>query len=98
MDARVRTPPYVDIGRRLEIALKLMGFEKAREFCERFNLNESTVSMWIRGKSRINLDDGLRICEESGLTLDYLYRGITGGLPFALVQKIAELSRNSQAA
>lgn len=91
MNLKVHAPPYADIGTRLEKAQQLMGFRSRREFCQHFNVLETTASMWFSGRSRINLDAALRICEETGLTLEYIYRGSTAGLTLERVRELNKI-------
>jgi DNA-binding XRE family transcriptional regulator len=46
-----------------------------------------------RGRDRIPVDVAIRLCITSSATLDYIYRGIIGGLPTMLVKRLEELDR-----
>lgn len=92
MDATANRPPFAEIGVRLEKIQHLMGFASRREFCSHFNVLETTASMWFSGRSRINLDSALRICEETGLTLEYIYRGNTAGLTLERVRELNKIA------
>ena len=39
---------------------------------------------WEKGVRRINLDDAIRLCDDYGLSLDYIYKGRLDALPMAL--------------
>lgn len=92
MDTGANKQPFGDIGARLEKIQLLMGFQSRREFCAHFNVLETTASMWFSGRSRINLDSALRICEETGLTLEYIYRGKTDGLTLERVRELNKIA------
>jgi hypothetical protein len=85
-------PPFMDIAERLEKIQALMGFATKREFCAHFNIQETRASNWFSGRVRISLDIAIRICEESGLTLDYLYHGKTAGLPLERVRELNKIA------
>jgi len=90
MEIEVARPPYAEIGERLKRVKRLMGFRKDKEFCDHFGLQPSRVSNWFKGTSRPPQDMAQRICEEAGLTLDYIYRGNMDGLS---IERIRELNK-----
>jgi transcriptional regulator with XRE-family HTH domain len=85
-------PPFAAIANRLEKIQALLGFETRRAFCKHFNLEETRASNWFSGRVRISLDPALRICEEAGVTLDYLYNGNTAGLPMERVRELNKIA------
>lgn len=91
MNAKVKRLPWADVGERLYKIQHMLGFARRREFCNHFHVQESTASNWFNGRSRINHDDAKRICEEAGLTLDYLYYGETAGVPLERVRELNKI-------
>lgn|SRR5262249_14289923 len=51
-----------------------------------------------RGLYRISIDQAVRLCITTGVTLDWIYRGEMRGLPFDLVGKIQQLTQRSRSA
>lgn len=76
---------YVEIGQRLSALFGFMRFRTRREFCAAFGVTETAASNWFSGRSRINQDDGARICERAGVPIGYLYHGDMRGLPVEFV-------------
>ena len=78
------------IGRRLKAwreAVNKRARDLANESDEDFK--EHYWSQWESGRQRISLDMAISLCDRyPGLTLDYIYRGQMGGMPFDLVDAI----------
>ena len=70
-----------------EIALRLrhlqhaVGSETASAFAARVGLTQRQYDNFVHARGRPGLDAGLKICRTTGVTLDWLYRGKTSGLP-----------------
>jgi transcriptional regulator with XRE-family HTH domain len=43
------------------------------------------------GDSRISLDKAKQLCDATGITLDWVYRGVKAGLPLPIATAIQEL-------
>lgn len=78
-----------DIASRLEMTRDALEINAA-ELCRRTGIKPNQWSQFINPakKRRITIDAALRLCEEFGLTLDWIYRGDPSGLPDRLVRKI----------
>jgi transcriptional regulator with XRE-family HTH domain len=46
-----------------------------------------------RARDRISLDQALKLCTATGVSLDWIYRGIMQGLPHDMAVKIQQLAR-----
>lgn len=86
MDAIAQT------ARRLRLAREAKGL-KAKDICERLKISASKYSNWETAQARPQLEAGIRLCDEFGFTLDWLYRGIKAGLPNDLAAGIAALEQ-----
>lgn len=63
------------------------------EFCQVAGIAANTYNQWERGKGRPELDKAMNLCDAFSVTLDWLYRGETAGLPYGIAAKL--LSRAS---
>lgn len=78
------------IAERLVITREAMGLSQA-EFCRQAGIAANSYNQYEKGKRRLNLDAGLRMCERFGYTLDWIYRGTLDGLPSGLAERIRPL-------
>ena len=84
------SPATSDVAERLRLtrlALDLTQASIAR-LCgisaQAWNNNE-------RGRDRISLEQALKLCQTTGVSLDWIFRGIMTGLPHDLAVKIQQL-------
>ena len=70
---------------RLRVALGL----KKGEIAARAGLTPSQWSNYEAGIRMPNLEDMIRLADEVGASLDYIYRGLVGGLPHELAMNLA---------
>ena len=62
-----------------------------REFARRANLKQNRYSQYESGARPITIEAAQRICDESGVTLDWLYRGDRSMLPHHLAIDISRI-------
>lgn len=74
--------------RRLRLAL---GFEQARAFCQFVGISDQALYNYETGKRRISLDEVMKIVQKTGVSLDWIYRGLEGTLPLHVAQRLAEV-------
>ena len=79
-----------DIAMRLRHAREALGVNQ-REFARRVNLKPNRYSQYETGARALTIDAAHRICDEYGVTLDWLYRGDRSGLPHHLALDIAQI-------
>ncbi len=88
-----REPTRVpDVAARLRItrlALKLT----QRRLCELTGLSTSAWNNAETGDSRIGVDSAIQLCQATGVTLDWIYRGSRVGLPVEISEAIARVER-----
>jgi transcriptional regulator with XRE-family HTH domain len=68
------------VARRLALTREILGLTE-REFAERAGVVLSRYHSWEIGSIPISLSAAMALCAAHGLTLDWLYRGKTLGLP-----------------
>jgi transcriptional regulator with XRE-family HTH domain len=75
-----------ETGRRLRaIQAELtgpLGMETIDDFAEVLGVGRNTVSNWLNGYHPPGLHAMLRLCDQKGFTLDWIYRGRSEGLPY----------------
>ncbi len=71
--------------RTTRLALKLT---QAR-LCRLAGINPQAWNHAEIGRARLGLDSALRLCDQTGLTLDWIYRGLKVGLPLEIAEAIA---------
>ena len=79
-----------DIGRRLRHTREVLGLNQ-REFAMRANLKENRYNQYETGVRPLTIEAALSICEQYGVTLDWLYRGDRSTLPHRLAIDIARI-------
>lgn len=87
----VRKLDALDVGRRLRRTRFALDKRKATDFAKSVGIEQSVLSMYETGDRFLSVPHAIRICEEYGLTLDWLYREIKTLLPDGVRQKLAEM-------
>ncbi len=86
---RSREPTGVtDMSERLRVSRMALKLTQAR-LCRLATINPQAWNMAEQGNSRIGLSSALRLCQATGLTLDWIYRGSRAGLPLELAEAIS---------
>lgn len=78
------------MGKRLVLTRLALGFENQKEFYVATRLGASAYSMWESGESFPRVEHMMLLCQEFGLTLDWIYRGDISTLPYSLAVRIKE--------
>lgn len=75
------------IGRRLKATREALGLNQ-RQLCQRASVATNTYNQWEKGKSRPELDEAIKLVDEFDLTLDWIYLGDAGRMPFEIVEAV----------
>jgi len=77
------------ISRRLELIRRALGISQAA-MASRVSpsVTPQKWNNYERGRDRIPVETAIRVCVISGANLDYIYRGLMGGLPASLISQI----------
>jgi DNA-binding XRE family transcriptional regulator len=78
-----------DTAERLRLTRPALGFKSASELAEAVGITRQGWHLYEKARARISLEMAVRLCEQFELTLDWIYRGETSGLPILLVDEIA---------
>jgi transcriptional regulator with XRE-family HTH domain len=77
---------------RLKLTRRALGLSQA-ELCRRADLSRTTYNQWERGRGRPDVHYVIRLCEAFDITLDWIFRGETRGLPAILAGMVLATSQ-----
>ena len=69
------------VGLRLKALASELQIPTAEAFAEWLGIGRSRAQNWFGGESLPKPHEMVRICEMTGVTLDWIYRGLSGSLP-----------------
>ena len=96
MAAPIQNPESVPmIAERLIATRQAMGLHQAA-FCRLIGVSPQAWSNYESGRNRINHDQALKLCKATGVSLDWIYRGLTSGLPVNLAMALQALRDNQK--
>jgi transcriptional regulator with XRE-family HTH domain len=78
------------VGKRLELTRLALGLDQ-KQFYMPTRLGSSAYSMWESGNRYPRVEHAMLLCNEYGLTLDWIYRGDLSTLPHRLALQIKKL-------
>lgn len=79
------------IAARLRRLRAAMGFPQAKQFAEYLGINEQAYNHFERGRRAPTWPDAIKICAKTGVSLDWIIRGLEDRLPVGLAKRIAEI-------
>ncbi len=77
----------VAIGQRLQLIREIAGVTQT-QLARRIRVTQGTCSAWESGKRPPGLKIANALCDAYNVTLDYIYRNNTAGLPHGLLTEI----------
>lgn len=77
------TRPFSDIDERIKWHRSVIGMNQ-QEYADSIGIKRSTLSLWEAGTHRLSLDGALALRNKYGLSLDFMYEGISDALPMTL--------------
>lgn len=80
------------VSYRLRITRVASGMTQA-QFCRVTGIGQQAWNNYERGHRPLTIQPALQLCNALGVTLDWLYRGISAGLPIQLASEIQRLDR-----
>ena len=75
------------IGARLILTRQVLGLDQT-EFAKRAGIAKSTYNQYESGTNQPRIQEAHKICDQFGLTLDWIYRGDHSGLRYELANAI----------
>ena len=91
MEKNRPNPRLKAIGERLEVLRKAFDLSQT-EFASRAGIAQNTYNQYAKGRNLPRLDFAERMCDEYGVTLDWIYRGDQSGLPVHILNLIKRQS------
>ncbi len=79
------------IGIRLKSLREALGYRRARAFCDVVGITETAWNNYECGRRRISLDEAMKVIARTGVSLDWIYRGLEYTLPADLAKKLRRL-------
>lgn len=80
------------IAARLKWTRQAKGLNQA-SWCRLAGIEPQAWNNYESGLRRISIDQALKVCRVSGVTLDWIYRGVASGMPVELATSLLELER-----
>jgi len=80
------------IAARLKWTRQAKGLKQA-SWCRLAGIEPQAWNNYELGIRRISLDQALKVCRVTGVTLDWIYRGVAAGVPVELATSLLELER-----
>lgn len=86
-----------DVAARLRMTRKALKLTQAR-LCSITGISKAAWNNAETGDARIGVDNAIQLCQVTGATLDWIFRGIRAGLPTELQEAISKLPVASERA
>jgi transcriptional regulator with XRE-family HTH domain len=73
-----------EVSLRIIHIMNALGDSQVR-FSKRTGISQQSINNWVKGRAAPSLAQALKICQRTGATLDYIYRGDVTNLPARLL-------------
>ncbi|MGC2781121.1 MAG: helix-turn-helix transcriptional regulator [Bradyrhizobium sp.] len=84
-----------EISDRLRLIREAKGLNQAT-FARLVGIEPQAINNYETGLRRISVDQAIKICAATGVSLDYIYRGLTGHLPVDIATELQRLQRQEK--
>jgi DNA-binding XRE family transcriptional regulator len=84
-------------GYRLRLTREAMNLSQAA-FCRLSGISQTAWNNYERGQRRISVDEAFKLASFTGVSFDWIYRGMRTTLPMQLAERIRELENNKKQA
>ena len=81
-----------DVAARLRLTREAMGWSQA-ELCRRCGISTQTWNNAETADNRISVDEAIKLCRTTGVTLDWIYRGSRVLLPASVLDALRGATR-----
>lgn len=79
-----------EIARRITLT-RLAFSENQATFSRRTGISQQSLSNYEEAVRRISLDQALKLCAGTGVSLDWIYRGVTAYLPREIAENMQKI-------
>lgn len=83
------------IAERLKLTREALGLKQAA-FARMVGIEPQAVNNYETGLRGISVDQAVKICAATGISLDWIYRGISAGLPVNLATALQQKQREQR--
>jgi transcriptional regulator with XRE-family HTH domain len=87
MQSKVKPSYVASVDARLRLTREAFGLEQ-HEFADKAGIARNAYNQYEQEKRLPRLDAAIKICEVYDLTLDWIFRGKLGGLPFNIARTL----------
>jgi transcriptional regulator with XRE-family HTH domain len=88
-----RMPKEINaIAERLILTREALGLKQAA-FARLVGIEPQALNNYESGLRRISVDQAIKICAATGVSLDWIYRGLASGLPVNLATALQQRQR-----
>ena len=84
-----------EVAARLRAVMADLECLNNKAFADRFGTTESAVNNWRLGYNLPHVPEMIRLCEQTGITLDWLYRGFVGTIDPELALRLNRRMQNA---
>lgn len=75
------------IAKRLRATREALGLSQI-QLAKRADISPTAWNNYEQAIKRISIDNGLKLCRSTGVTLDWIYRGDKSGLPGRIIERL----------
>ena len=79
-----------DIGGRIRVLREALGYKSATLFAAFVGWSPQQLSNYEKGQKRPEVSMAILLCKKTAVTLDWIYRGETAGLPLRMASLIQD--------
>jgi transcriptional regulator with XRE-family HTH domain len=80
----------MEVADRLRLTREALRLKQAA-LCRMTGISTSAWNNAETGDARIGVDNAIVLCQTTGVTLDWIFRGVRAGLPHPILERIREL-------
>jgi transcriptional regulator with XRE-family HTH domain len=80
----------MEVAERLRLTREALRLKQVA-ICRLTGISTAAWNNAETGDNRLGVDQAIALCQATGVTLDWIFRGIRAGLPHAIAQRISEL-------
>ena len=85
------------VQQRLILTRKAVSGDNQADFCRRVRIATNTWSNYEMGRNLISREEAVKVCEATGVSLDWIYRGVQALLPMVVADKIRDIEEQEAA-
>ncbi|WP_162815786.1 helix-turn-helix domain-containing protein [Microvirga aerophila] len=68
-----------------------LGHTKASTFCRLVEISDQAWNHYEHGRRRIGIDEAAKVIAKTGVSLDWIYRGVEHTLPLHIAEKLQQV-------